>query len=370
MQKFYASQKSFSGALDALKTKKIKGFRFLYDDSIYYQIFDRVGIKETYLSQDGTPTGKLNILDYHVRLSPMTYLLNKMLCPQNHLIIPDGQAATKFWEKVKNNTDDLVNFHVLPTGISTTIKANLLTKPLQENKFSPQYLPTYSKEEEKRFYITKKEPVNSTILFIGDFMSSTQASALRTCIYYNEVKTSMFRYGGVKFLAWTTPNEVLKYMGPLGSIHRRTNALMANLYSDVRVIACTENMKNPKAMKLLGDVDFVKLPYNELEGEVCLVEFQSNHFKYRIDYQDELHLIIHKLFATPGALVKEKLHVLGPGAEEYLSAHLELETLNKKVSYLTEEELVKISEEYFYWPFKPNTSLETYSNQDSFFDDN
>ncbi|TID25428.1 hypothetical protein CANINC_002964 [Pichia inconspicua] len=368
MQKFYASQKSFSGALEALKTKKIKGFRFLYDESIYDEIFDRVGINETYLSENGTPTGKLNILDYHVRLSPMTYLLNKRLSPQNHLIIPDGQAATKFWERIKDNTDDLINSHVFSTGISTTVKANLLTKPLKENKFSPEFLPAYSETEIEHLYKVRKEPVNNTILFIGDFMSTTQASALRTCIYYNEVKTSMFRYGGVKFLAWTTPNEVLKYVGPLGSIHRRTNSLMANLYADVRVVACTENMKNPKAMKHLGDSNFVKLPYNEFEGEVCLVEFQSNHFKYKIDHQDELHLIIHKLFATPGALVVEKLHVLGPGAEEYLRAQLDPSILNKKVSLLTEEELIKISEEYYYWPFKPDTNLETYSNQDSFFD--
>lgn len=368
MQKFYASQKTFKGALDTLKHKKIKGFRFLYEDSVYDEIFNKIGMEENYLTEDGKPTGNLNIIDYHVRLSPMTYLLNKNFHPQNHLIYPDGQVATKFWEKIQNSDMEMKNFHVLSTGISTTVKANLLTKPLAEKIFTPQYLPTYTKKETEQLYKIRKEPINSTVLFIGDFVSTTQASALRTCLYYNEVRTSMFSYGGVKFLAWTTPNEVLKYVGPIGSIHRRTNSLMAGLYSDVRVIACTEDMKNPKATKVLGDVDFVKLPYNELEGEICLVEFQSNQFKYNIKFPDELHLIIHKLFATPGAIVKEKLHVLGPGAKEYLSQNIGTDTLGKKVSFLTEDELIKISEEYYYWPFKPNTSLETYANQDSFFE--
>lgn len=368
MQKFYSSQKSVKGALEALADKKIKGIRFNYDKSVYAEIFEKVNMKRTYMDRNGNPTGRLNIIDYNTRLSPMTYHLNTVFEPEHHLIYPDGQAAFKFWKNMEIEELEMKNIHVLQTSVASTVKANLLTKPLQEKLINPSFLPTLSDEEEQKLKEEHIEPVNDTILFIGDFMSSTHAGALRTCIYYNEVRTSMFRYGGVKFLAWTTPNEVLKYVGPLGSIHRRTNAMMANLYSDIRIIACSEKLSNPKAMRLVGEMDTVKLPFNELDGEVCLLELQSNHNKYDIKFHDELHLIIHKLFCTPGALLDEKLHVLGPGAEEYLRSNVPQEVLHKKISMITNQEFVDLSEIYFYWPFKPNTSLETYGNQDSFFD--
>lgn len=368
MQKFYNSQTSVKQAIDSLNGKKIKGFRFNYDNQTYTKIFKKLKMNECYMDSNGNPTGKLNIIDYNARLSTMTYLLNKKFEPQNHLIYPDGQAAFKFWKKMEISENDMKNFHVLQTGVTTTVKANLLTKPLQEKLINPQFLQNLTPEEEKRYKDQRKEQINPTILFVGDFMSSTQASALRTCIYYNEVRTSMFRYGGVKFLAWTTPNEVLKYVGPLGSIHRRTNSLMANLYADINIVACSEKLSNPKAEKLVGAMDTVPLPYNELEGEVCLLELQSNHNKYDIKFHDELHLIIHKLFCTPGAILEDKLHVLGPGAQEYLQKKLPNDLLKKKISMITNQEFVDLSEIYYYWPFKPDTNLETYANQDSFFD--
>ena len=348
MQKFYTSQKTIRGALDLLGEKKIKGFRFLYDDETYNQILQKLGLEEVY------GKNKVNIIDYNARISPLTYYLNTKLKPIHHLIYPDGQSSQKFWERIQKTETEMANFHVLKNSVSSTVKANLLTKPLEQKLIEPRFT---------------EEPVNDSLLFVGDFMSTTQASALRTCIYSNEVRTSIFRYGGVKFLAWTTPMEVLKYLGPLGSLHRRTNSMMANLYSDIRVIACSEQLKNAKAQRLLGGMDYVPLPYNDYEGEVCLVELQSNHRKYKIDHQDELHLIIHKLFCTPGALIREKLHVLGPGAEDYFVDIIPEEVLNKKVSMVTNEEWVALSNDYYYWPFKPDTRLETYATADSYFDD-
>lgn len=367
MQKFYSAQTTVKGAVDAITGKKIKGLRMNYDEKIYDQIFDKIQMKKHYLKPNGEPTGNLNIIDFNVRLSPMTYYMNQKLKPQHHLIYPDGQAAYKFWNQTASNDEEMRNIHVIESKIST-VKANLLTKPLERKIIDPRYLPVPTKDEEIKLREERKEPVNPSLLFVGDFISSTNAGALRTCIYYNEVKTSMFRYGGVKFLAWTKPNEVLKYLGPLGSIHRRTNAMMANLYADLKIIACSETFQNPKAQKLLGDLDFVALPYSDHEGEICLVEIQPNHYKFDIKFQDELHLIIHKLFCTPGATLREKLHVLGPGAEEYLAAQISPELLEKKISMITDAEFVMLSEIYYYWPFKPNTSLETYGSQESFFD--
>lgn len=372
MQKFYQAQTGVRSALKAAATGKIKGLRFNYDDGVYEQILDRLGLGKTYLDEAGQPTGRLNILDYNVRLSPLTYHLNRTLGPQHHLLYPDGQGAYRFWQRMEAGGGDgdgeMQNCHVMAPGMTATVKANLLTRPLEQQLFTPSFLPPLAPPEEEQWRARAQEPVNRTLLFVGDFVSSTAAGALRTCLYYNEVRTSMFRYGGVKFLAWTTPNEVLKYLGPLGSIHRRTNSLMANLYADVRVVACTQALKNPKAVRLLGEMDYVPLPDSGLDGEVCLVEFQSNHNKYRVRFPDELHLIVHKLFCTPGAVLADKLHVLGPGAEEYLRAHVPAAVLQKKISMITNQEFVELSEAYYYWPFKPNTSLETYGGQESFFD--
>lgn len=368
MQKFYTAQSSVRGAMEAVRANNVKGIRYNYDRETFSKIFEKLEMRKTYMNEEGKPSGKLNIIDYNVRLSPMTYYLNTIYEPEHHLIYPDGQAAFKFWKKMEMYESDMKNFNVLQSTVAKTVKANLLTKPLNEGIINPQFLPKLSPDEDSKWKEEGKEPINSTLLFVGDFLSATHASALRTCIYYNEVGTSMFRYGGVKFLAWTSPNEVLKYLGPLGSIHRRTNSMMANLYSDVRIVACTETLKNPKATKLLSELDTVALPFNELEGEVCLVEFQSNHNKYDIKFHDELHLIIHKLFCTPGALLNEKLHVLGPGADEYLRKNVPESVLNKKISMITNQEFIDLSEAYYYWPFKPNTNLETYGSNESFFD--
>lgn len=369
MQKYYSAQSNLKDAIFSLVGKKAKGFRFNYEDSVYNRIFDKLELNKNYLDENGQPTGKLNIIDYNVRLSPFSYHLNNRLQPAHHLIVPDGQTSYKFWKKMElSNDTSLQNYNIMLPGFAGTVKANLLTKPLEEKMLNPGFLPTLSEEEELDYKNRHVEPINKSLLFVGDFTSVTSASALRTCIYYNEVRTSMFRYGGVKFLAWTTPNEVLKYFGPVGSIHRRTNALMANLYSDLRMIACTEILKNPKASKIISEMDFIPLPYNDAEGEICLVEFQSNHNKYDIKFQDELHLIIHKLFCTPGCALRERLSVLGPGAEEYFQDRVPDTILDKKISVITDQEYVDFSETYYYWPFKPNTGLETYGNQDTFFD--
>lgn len=358
MQKFYKSQTNVKSAINSLLKTPVKGIRFTYDEEIYNKIFDKLELKKVYLNKDGSPTNELNILDFNVRLSPLTYYLNKELKPKHHLIYADGQSAFKFWETAQlDENSDMINNHVLIEKVTTTVKANLLTKPLQLKFIEPKFLPESTNEENND---DKFKSINKTLLFVGDFVSATQAGSLRTCIYYNEVGTSMFRYGGVKFLVWTTPNEILKYLGPIGSIHRRTNALMANLYSDIKIIACSENLTNPKAQRLLGHMDYIELPKKDSTDEICLAEFQSNYNKYDIKFPSELHLIIHKLFCAPGSKLIEKLHVLGPGAEEYLKGKLDDEMLNKKISFLTNEDFIDLSEKYYYWPFKPNTNLETY----------
>lgn len=369
MQKFYAAHNTVRDAVHGSMQKTIKGLRLGYSKEIYDQIFDKLELKKNYLKSNGESTNELNIIDYNVRVSPMTYYLNKLLKPKHHLIYPDGKGATKFWDRIMETDDELINVHIMKNNVTTTIKANLLTQPLKDKLIEPKYLPEPTNEEISKYYLQRREPLNNSLLFIGDFVSVTNSTALRTCIYYNEVKTSMFSYGGIKFLAWTTPNEILKYLGPMGSIHRRTNSLMANLYSDIKVIACSDKLKNAKAQRLFAELDdYIKLPTSEVEGEICLIELQSNCYKFNIKFHDELHLIIHKLLCAPGAILRDKLHVLGPGAEDYLKDLIPIETLNKKMSMITEQEFVDLSEVYYYWPFKPDTSIETFSTSDTFFD--
>lgn len=360
MQKLYTSCSSVSEVITSARNAPLKAMRFMYNEETNDAILKNIQL-------DIYQTGKVNIIDYNARGAPLSLLLNQQLKPKHHLVYPDGKSAFKFWERMIG-TGELVNLHVTDPPIANTLKANTLSKPLKMNWLEPRFLT--AEELQTKEYGPGKSPINETLLFIADFTSTANAGSLRTALYYNEVTTCMFRYSGVKFLAWSKPTEVLKYLTGVGTMHRRTNSLMASLYSDVRLIACSETISNDKARRMIDGIKetnhvvSLKEPFSK--DEYCLIEFQSNHNKYKINYPDELHLCIHKLFSAPGAMVKDVLHTLGPGAADYLSTKISNEVLVKKVSHVTNQEFVDISEAFWGWPFKPDINLDLFNDQEHF----
>lgn len=363
MQKLYNSCSSVSGLVAAMRKTPVKAMRFGYDEETTAAILDNIHL-------DAYKTGEVNIIDYNARGSPISLMLNERLKPKHHLVYPDGKSAFKFWERMVG-TGELVNLHVTDPPIANTIKANTLTKPLQKQWLEPRFLTL--EELHTDTYGPGMTPVNDSLLFIADFSSTANAGSLRTALYYNEVTTCIFRYSGVKFLAWSKPTEVLKYLTDVGTMHRRTNSLMANLYCDVRLVACSETIVNDKARRMIDGIrekhHVVSLKEQFAKDEYCLIEFQSNHNKYKIEHPDELHLCIHKLFSAPGAMVKDILHTLGPGSTEYLCTKIPEDVLNKKVSNVTNQEFVNISEAFWEWPFKPDINLDLFNDQEHFTED-
>lgn len=348
MHKFLLQRSTVLEASKKAMELKVPAARLCYDDSVFQSIIEKLKLRETYPRSSES----LNIIDFNVKISPFSQHLNTTLQPKHHLIFPDGLTCYKFWKRMETEDSSLSNITVSSPAIAKTAKANILTEPLKEGWINPQFENDPTK-------------INQTLLFVADFTLPSTATAFRNCLYYNEVGTSMFRYNGVKFLTWTKPHEILKYIGPLGTIHRRTNSLMANLYSDIKVIAYSNNDKIVKIDDIFGRYDPLKLPESKIEGDICLVEFQSNYAKYDIKFPEELHFIIHKLLCSPGNILKHKLHVLGPDGEAYFSKELPEDLLNKKMSFIENEEFIKISEIYYYWPFKPNIQLESYMTNDT-----
>lgn len=363
MQKLYNSCGSLKELVSHCRSTPLKSLRFMFDEKAYEAIMEKIDFRVY-------GEGKVNIIDYNNRVSPLTLHLNAKLKPKHHLIYPDGKGAFKFWERIINDdADGLVNVHITDPPIANTIKANIMVNPIKNKWLEPRFLT--QQELKTDVYGPGRTPVNESLLFVADFTSTANANCLRNALYYNEVQTCMFRYSGVKFLAWAKPSEVLKYITDVGTLHRRTNSLMAGLYSDVRLIACSKKLSSARAEKMIQIYretdDYVEIedPTGE---EYCLIEFQSNHNKYKIEHQDDLHFCIHKLFASCGSKLKDKLHTLGPGAEDYLSKILPQDMLEKKISDLSNQDFVDISDAFWGWPFKPDINLELFNEQDHFND--
>lgn len=360
MQKLYQASGSVAEVIAAARQQPLRAIRFMYDDETYEQIWSNVDFHRY-------PQGEVNIIDYNARGSPLSLMMNQRLCPKHHLVYPEGKSAARFWERMMQGSE-MTNLHVADQPIANTLKANTLTRALKEKWLEPRFLS--DAELYTDVYGPGKGPVNESLLFVADFSSTANAGSLRTALYYNEVTTCMFRYSGVKFLAWTRPMEVLKYLTGVGTMHRRTNSLMAGLYNDVRLVACSEHVTNTKARKMIDNVraksNVVTLKETFPKDEYCLIEFQSNHNKYKIEHPDELHLCIHKLFSAPGAKVRDVLHTLGPGAGEYLSVQIDERVLDKKVSHVTNEEFVAISDAFWGWPFKPDINLDLFNDQEHY----
>ncbi|QPG75446.1 hypothetical protein FOA43_002801 [Brettanomyces nanus] len=318
--------------------------KLFFEKDIYTEILDKLDLKCQYPQASKT----LGIIDYHTGFTPFSYFLETELNPKHHVLFPESVAASKFWKHMISKDPNCKGMIMDDDQANRVLKHSFLNKVLEKGELEP-------KEE------TDLSKVNQSALITGNFVDSSGGDSLRILLFFNQMKTSIFQFNNVKLLSWMPSSDALKFIGPLGSRHRRSNALMTNLFCNVNVIAYS-NFDNKKSVDgILGKYKkAVKLPQISGQKDVCLMEFQSSYDKYKIQFPDELHLVIHKLLISPSNKIIDNLHTLGPGAEEYLETKIDPEVLQKTAPNITEQEFIDISEAYYYWPFKPNTQLETY----------
>ncbi|VEU20628.1 DEKNAAC101407 [Brettanomyces naardenensis] len=334
---------SFPQAISLIQQNHLSP-KLFFDPQTYSKIFQKLSLKDQYPRSSQS----LCIIDYHVGFTPFSYFLHKELHPAHHVIFPDSVAANKFWTQMLLKDPDCKDMVIDETQANTVLKHNFLNRSLELGH-------VVAVEQ------TDLTKVNDSILLTGNFVDTSGGDSLRILLFFNQMKTSVFQYNNVKFLAWLPASESLKFIGPIGSRHRRSNALMTNLFANVDVVAYSNYGKKKSVSRVLDEYkDAVKLPQIPGQKDVCLMEFQSNYSKYDIKFPDELHLIIHKMLISPSNKLIDNLHLLGPGAKEYLETKLDPELLQKPAPNITEQEFIDISEAYYYWPFKPNVHLETY----------
>lgn len=343
IEKIATAVDSYSGVVKAVEKEHLHP-KLFFSQPTYKKIFDRLKLKKQYPNA----SNELSVIDFHASFAPSTYLLNKELKPKHYALFPANLAASRFWAEMKKKDPRCRNMVIDLDQTSRVLKHNFLNNVLANKDIEPKEQTDLSK-------------LNQSVLLVGNFIDSTGPDSLRILLFFNQVKTSVFQYNNVKFLAWMPSADALKFIGPLGSRHRRANALMANLFTNVDVIAYSNEGKK-KSVSIIMDKykDAVKLPRIPGQKDSCLMEFQSNYSKYNIRFPEELHLIIHKLLISPSNKIIDNLHTLGPGAKEYLEPMLDPKMLQKTAPNITEQEFIDISEAYYYWPFKPNTQLETF----------
>ncbi len=339
-----AQAKTYPDAMKIIKEKNVDT-KLFFDQDTFAKIFKRLNLRKQYPSS----SEKLNIVDVCTSFSPFAYYMHQELNPKNHVLYPESPSAGAFWKQITDKDPLMRDVKVDLGQANKLLKHSFIRKALNEKWITPREQTDLSK-------------INDTLLLVGTFMGFTGSRSLRVLLFFNQMKTSIFQFNNVKFLAWMQPSECLKFIGPMGSRHRRSNALMTNIFSDVKVIAYSNFSKYRPAERYLTKLypDAIQLPAMTARKDACLVEFQSNYSKFDIKYPDELQVLIHKMLICPSNRVVDNLYTLGPGAEDYFKKHLSDDLLQKVLPYVTEEEFVKMSEVYYYWPFKPNTELEMF----------
>lgn len=343
ISKTLETAKSYPEAMAMLREGKVEK-ALMYEKPVYDEVFQKLQLK----SQYSDASNRLNIIEYHGNYSPFSYYLNEELKPKNYLMFTQNKMAYKWWDTLKGKDSSLDRITLNREQESLPVRHSFLRNSLKEGVIDPDFDKGPGK-------------VNQSLLLTSNCVDFCGPTTQRLFLFFNQEKTSLFRYNKVKYLAWLPASELMRYCAPLGNGKRRTNTLMATLFSDVKVHAYS-NFANKTFAKNWDELfpDAIQLPRAPDRKDSCLMEFQSNYEKYTIDHPKELQLVIHKLYTGQGKKVKELLPLLGGGAEEFLEKEIDPAILEKTPTNVTEEEFIEISDAFYNWPFKEDINLETF----------
>lgn len=320
---------------------KYKRLPFPYNPAYNVALFKKLDLKKDYLD-----SSKLDIIDAYAGLNGFTMGLQEYLKPRKHVLMTEVSTHHKFWQEL------------LDQKLPCTENMELL----KEDSYKWE---TYTDLEEKKLIspeIQPRDKVNSTLLFHACLTHDEGFLVqMLTCM---QNQNWIFKYGSTRLLLWVKSSTASKLLAEIGSRKRRTITIQREAYSNSRLIGAPDT---PEMRELFEHLDpfFYKLEgdlkssgRNPLKWEPCLVELTPRKDLPDIIDMQEFDYVIGKLNMMASTNLSNSVALLGAGAKEYFQDKLSPEVLKLTSSELPLEEYVKITEEFHYWPFKPDLRYE------------
>lgn len=169
------------------------------------------------------------------------------------------------------------------------------------------------------------------------------------------------KYGRVRMLQMQHPNTANKFLAPVGTPARSRLAVHVHEFSDVGLVAVTENAVDDILPEIIErDNPVIINSKNVIGGKsgVALLDIKPKDIGEDFDL-DRYEFVTKKLFMTRNTPVRDCLELLGAGATDFFyEENFPLEILDKTPTELTCDEFKQITRTLSYWPFQPDTFLD------------
>lgn len=163
----------------------------------------------------------------------------------------------------------------------------------------------------------------------------------------------LFRFGNVKMLLWIPESTAIKVIAPVGSNSRARCSVIAQTFSDCKLIAVQKqgNLKKFNQTVLEND-DPLLVDANAFTGSVPMTLIELNPKDTAVYDIYSWDFVVRNLMILKRLTVAEAVKNLGPGAEDYFQL-LPKELLKTTIKELDSEDFMTITKLFDAWAFKP-----------------
>ncbi|KAG0671565.1 Mitochondrial transcription factor 1 [Maudiozyma exigua] len=319
-------------------------FRYLSSPEVLKKIFDRLRLEDTY-----GDCKDLKVLDLYPGPAQQSLIFNNRYHPKQHLLMDSRPQFTSFWKK------------------------NFKKSPFQMSTLNPYDWESYLMLiDHQRIFMPEKQArdhINDKFLIMGNLTDKKMEGLLMQ--WYNCIgqKNWLQRFGRVKMLLWVPTSSAIKLLSPTYSTTRAKCSVVAETFTDSKLIALTQDDESELFDKKVIDkhnpiwIDYSStLPLKiskSTKSPMCLLEIDPSDVQLDKENWDYItqQLMIQK--RTP---LKEALESLGPGASEFFEKEIkDNDFMNRWPQSLSAEEFIYLSDIYYRWPFKPDMFMNLFN---------
>lgn len=307
---------------------------FLVNPSVYETIFQKLQLQKVYKD-----CNDLKVLDIYAGPGQQSLIFNEKFRPKQQLLMDNRPKFTNFWE--------------------THLKGSHLQLSTQDPYSWESYLMLmdYQKifvpETQDRGHIHNK-------FFVMANVTDKKYEGL-IMQWYNCIgqKNWVHRYGRVQMLVWMPTATAVKLLAPPKSSARSKASLVAETFTESKLIAITDDTAATKMDKLIlqqHDPIMIKhadtVPNKRPQIPMSLLLITPRNVTFNKDNWD---YITKQLMIQRKTPFEDAAEALGPGGREYFTQVLQDKNfMSRNAASFSAEEFILLTDIFTNWPFKPD----------------
>ncbi|KAI5960144.1 MTF1 [Candida pseudojiufengensis] len=302
-------------------------------------VINKLNIKEDY-----NQNHKLNIIDVNPGFGLFSSMINYELQPKKHVLLEKFDENYKNWmnriETLKSESNNQENFEILKND------------PFDWDTYTKLFNDGVIEEPNVKW----DDKINDELLVLANWTGKSDESIIAQWIGCCGNRNWLMKYGKVRMIILMPSITAMKFLSEPGFRKRNRTSLKRDLYTKTKLIAIGEDSEilgqgyDPRILVrdqplVIKKNSFIRSP------DVAIIEMTPG--EHKSDSIANIEHLLSGIFVSSSKL-KDLLPRLAPGAE-YLQNYLTNETLEKRASEFTTEDILQFSNAYEQWPFKPST---------------